>query len=332
MSLSGVADSDLQLAFVRVTGFPQQPAPIALFYEDSAHHRDLMEMPKSGRTCVFYPRHKKGEGGEPGPLTRYISVNYEALEGLFHLPLKDAAHEIGLCPTTFKKACRSLNIQQWPSRMRCSPTRLALSKAQAGGVDAATRTLRQEPVCAPAAPTLHTTEMHQDKRAGTMTCAPPVWHDGSIAWSDASALCFSFSSNASSSSTVSTSPELRRDCPDPFRAVFSSAAPEGLLQQSSMAPATRSCGEARSARPAFQHKTFAPLDAPSYIDSFPRGSICIGVPMPEGQPTTLPCGGEQGGATPLEAGPPREQSCVEAVMEYLDGPLAENFDFMFADE
>ena len=41
---------------------------------------------------------------------------------------------------------------------------------------------------------------------------------------------------------------------------------------------------------------------------------------------------EQGGVTPLEAGPLREQSCVAAVMEYLDGPLAKNFDFMFTDE
>mmetsp|Transcript_32438 Transcript_32438/g.74090 ORF Transcript_32438/g.74090 Transcript_32438/m.74090 type:complete len:276 (+) Transcript_32438:187-1014(+) len=258
----------------------------------SARHRAPTDMPQSGITCVFFPRHKKGEDGESGPLTRYISVNYEALEGLFHLPLKDAAHEIGLCPTTFKKACRRLNLEQWPSRKRYSPTRPALGNAQADGVDAATRTLHQEPVWAPAAPTLQTTEMHQDKRAVTMKCSPPVWHDGSIVWSDASAFCLSFSSNASSRLTVDASSELRRDCPDPFGAVFSSAAPEGLLQQSSMALDTRSSGEARSAGPAFQHKTFAPPDAPSY----------------------------------------REQSCVEAVMEYLDGPLAENFDFMFADE
>jgi hypothetical protein len=285
-------------------------------------------MAKSGRTFVFFPRHKEGESG---PLTRYISVNYEALERLFHLPLKDAAHEMGLCLTTFKKACRSLNLEHWP-RKRYSQTRLALSNAQADGVDAATRTLHQEPVCAPAAPTLQTMEMHQDKRAVTMTCTPPVWHDGSIVRSDASAFCLSFSSNASSRLTVDASSELRRDCPDPFGAVFSSAAPEGLLQQSSTALDTQFCGEERYAGPAFQHKTFAPLDAPSCFDSFARGSICIGVPMPEGQPTTLPCGGDQGGATPLEAGPPREQSCAEAVMDYLDGPLVGNFDFMFAAE
>ena len=42
------------------------------------------------------------------------------------------------------------------------------------------------------------------------------------------------------------------------------------------------------------------------------------LPMPQGLPTTRPCGGELGGATPLETGSPRERSCVEAVMEYLD--------------
>ena len=83
--------------------------------------------------------------------------------------------------------------------------------------------------------------------------------------------------------------------------VFSSAAPQGLLQQASMAHDTRS------------------------FNGVPR-------PMPDGLPTTRPRGGEQGGATLLEAGPPREQSCVEAVMDYLEGPLVGNFEFMFVDE
>ena len=38
------------------------------------------------------------------------------------------------------------------------------------------------------------------------------------------------------------------------------------------------------------------------------------------------------GAKPREAGTPREWSCVEAVTDYLDGPFALDFDFMFADE
>mmetsp|Transcript_10835 Transcript_10835/g.26269 ORF Transcript_10835/g.26269 Transcript_10835/m.26269 type:complete len:219 (-) Transcript_10835:223-879(-) len=203
-------------------------------------------MPKSARTCVFFPRRKEGEDAEPGPLTRRVHVNYETLEGLFHLPLKDAARELGLCPTTFKKACRSLNVAQWPSREAHSRTLFARRDSQTDGVDAAIRMLHQRHVYANTPPTLQTTEVHQ-----AMTCTAPGWHDGSFAWSDASAFRVSFSSTASSRSTLGASPELPWDCPDPFGAGFSSA-----------------------------------------------------VPHP----------------------------CVEAVMDYLDGPLAGNFDFMFADE
>ena len=51
-------------------------------------------MPKSETSCFFLPRRKEGEDPD-GPL-RHIFVSYEALEGLFHLPIKDAAREIGL--------------------------------------------------------------------------------------------------------------------------------------------------------------------------------------------------------------------------------------------
>jgi hypothetical protein len=160
-----------------------------------------------------------------------------------------------------------------------------------------------------------TTEVHHDKRAVTVSCTSPVWHDASNAWRrDTSASCFAFPFNASSSSTASS--ELNGDWPDPFGAIFSSAAPEGA----SVALDTRSCGEARHAAPPFQHKTLAP----SYVDSL-RGSIYIGVPMPECQPTT----GAFGELSWREAGPPKhldgkggaaphERSCAEAVMEYLD--------------
>jgi len=146
---------------------------------------------------VFASRHKEGEDpGTDGSLTRNIEVNYKDLERVFHLPLKDAAREIGVGETTFKKACRYLNIDRW------------------------------------------------------------------------------------------------------LYAAHEPAAPEGLLQQASMALDTRSYGEARLAWPTclpqdFELRTFPPLDAPSSI-----------------------------GSVPLEAGPPRKRSCIEAVTEYLDGPSA----------
>jgi hypothetical protein len=52
-------------------------------------------MPKRGKSFVFFPRNKEGPEAE-GAMTRHITVSYEDLEGLFHLPLKDAAQELGL--------------------------------------------------------------------------------------------------------------------------------------------------------------------------------------------------------------------------------------------
>ena len=240
------------------------------------------------------PRRKEGE--DPNA-PRHISVSYEALEGLFHLPLTDAAREIGLCPTTFKKACRRFDLEQWPFRQKQGRIPFARMASQTDGVDAAFRSLHQDPVCAPAAPTLQTTEAHQAMRAVTVSCTPPVWHDGG----------------------------------------FSSAAPQGLLQQVSMALDTRSYGEARHAGPAFE--LFAPLDAPSFIDTLTTGRVGIGVSQPcpfpvwrdtlsFGVPLSSMASSSSHGRTssklqrdramPLETGPPRERPCVEAVMDYLD--------------
>jgi hypothetical protein len=188
-------------------------------------------MPQKGGSCLFLPRLKEGE--DPN-VFRHIRVSYEALEALFHLPLKDAAREIGLCPTTFKKACRHFDLQKWPARQMDREAAIARMNAQTDGVDAAIRPLHQEPVCAPDAPTLQT-EVHLAKNAVTVSCPSPAWHDGSSAWRHTSHSGFPFSSAASSSSNVRSSSELHRGC-----------------------------------------------------------------------------------ATSLEAGPPRELSCVEAVMEYLD--------------
>ena len=241
---------------------------------------------------MFLPRRKEGE--DPNA-QRYIRVSYEALEGLFYLPLKEAAHEIGLCPTTVKKACRRFGLEQWPFRRGGSP--FARRASQTDGVDATMRTLHQNPVHAPAAPTFQTTEAHQAMRAATVSCTSQVLYDG----------------------------------------VFCSAAPQGLFQQASMALDTRSYDEARHAGPALKH--FAPFDAPSYIDTLTRGLVVIGVPQPcpspvwrdtstSGVPLSSIASSSshviassallQDREIPLETGPPRERSCVEAVMDYLD--------------
>ena len=35
---------------------------------------------------------------------------------------------------------------------------------------------------------------------------------------------------------------------------------------------------------------------------------------------------------PLDTAPPRGLSCIDAVMDYLEGPLVGNFELMFVDE
>mmetsp|Transcript_8697 Transcript_8697/g.14263 ORF Transcript_8697/g.14263 Transcript_8697/m.14263 type:complete len:418 (-) Transcript_8697:143-1396(-) len=44
------------------------------------------------------------------------SLSFDQLAKLFHMPLSDAAKEIGICCTALKKACRKNNITRWPHR------------------------------------------------------------------------------------------------------------------------------------------------------------------------------------------------------------------------
>ncbi|KAJ1464008.1 hypothetical protein T484DRAFT_1871626 [Baffinella frigidus] len=60
-------------------------------------------VPPPSRVCQKSPRHIDG----------HVLVDADDLKRMFHLPLADAAGEIGLCQTTFKKACRRLGIVHW---------------------------------------------------------------------------------------------------------------------------------------------------------------------------------------------------------------------------
>eukprot|EP00290_Baffinella_frigidus_P019474 CAMPEP_0180203086 /NCGR_PEP_ID=MMETSP0987-20121128/7659_1 /TAXON_ID=697907 /ORGANISM="non described non described, Strain CCMP2293" /LENGTH=331 /DNA_ID=CAMNT_0022158423 /DNA_START=218 /DNA_END=1213 /DNA_ORIENTATION=+ len=328
-------------------------------------------MPKRGGSLSFFPRRKEEGDGPEGPRTRHVSVDYEALEGLFHLPLKDAARELGLCQTTFKKACRGFNVDQWPFRKAHRNVSHRERKAHTDGVDTAFNTQPQKPypfgaVCSSAAPQglLHQASMTLDTRSygEARHAGPEFQHKTFDGW----------------------------PCLDTW-----------AFQDKTFAPLS-----APSCIDSLTMGTFAPLEAPSSIDSLPRGRVFVGMPIHQpsevdqleagacssswggafenecaarGNGSTqssmwtasqgwwMPdCGG---GATPLEAwgAPPRRverpssghtlalpsqrqlpehaapqgwtgraqcggADCVEAVMAYLDGSLAGNFDFVFAAE
>jgi hypothetical protein len=257
-------------------------------------------MPK--KVASFFPRRKEGEEPDGRP-TRQISVSYEDLEVLFHLPVKEAAREMNLCATTFKKACRSFGLEEWPFRK--------------GQVHIA----QTEPACPPDAPTLQTPGLHQANREVVVPCNSSVWHDESSERVDTSFFGVPFSSFASSSSSVRASAGPSRNGLGPFSTVFSGP----------MALDTRSYDEARRAAPLVPVFALAAPQGLLQQASMARDARSfVGVSLP---PTSagMPLGGAQGGTLRFEPGPPRELSCVEAVMDYLEGPLVGNFE-TFVDE
>jgi hypothetical protein len=60
---------------------------------------------------------KRMKGGS----LKYLTI--EKVSPLFHLPLRLAAAELGICVTVLKKRCRELGIQRWPARRMLSMRR-----------------------------------------------------------------------------------------------------------------------------------------------------------------------------------------------------------------
>lgn len=126
---------------------------------------------------MFRPRRKESEGAQPGPLpARHVSITYETLEDLFHLPLKDAAKEVGLCPTTFKKACRRFLLEEWPFQKGQSrvPHR---NRAPTGGVLASVQL--EKLVCVPATASLQHADQPSQESLNDRT-SPHGWWEASV--------------------------------------------------------------------------------------------------------------------------------------------------------
>ena len=154
-------------------------------------------MPKRSRSCIFYPRLNQKEDPDGAP--SHISVSYEALEVLFHLPLKNAAKEVGLCPTTFKKACRRFGLEEWPFKK--GQIRVPPVAPTEGVVSAAIPTKSRKPPNAAAAAAAAAAVRSQagpplpprmqegghDNAAFTFSCSSPVWRDPLLSSSSAKA-------------------------------------------------------------------------------------------------------------------------------------------------
>ena len=48
--------------------------------------------------------------------TKQAGITYEKLKGCFHLPLADAADDLGVSITYLKQICRIRNVVKWPFR------------------------------------------------------------------------------------------------------------------------------------------------------------------------------------------------------------------------
>ena len=61
-----------------------------------------------------FPRRKLGQlsRGTDQP----VLLTIDSLSPYFHLPLKEAAEILGLCPTAIKSACRKFGLDRWPFR------------------------------------------------------------------------------------------------------------------------------------------------------------------------------------------------------------------------
>lgn len=69
----------------------------------------------------------------------------DILPSLFHLPMNDAAEQIGVCPTVLKKICRKNGVMRWPHRRYMAIENL-LTVAISEDMDDLVRLLQQEKI------------------------------------------------------------------------------------------------------------------------------------------------------------------------------------------
>ena len=185
--------------------------------------------------------------------------------------------QVGLCPTTFKKACRRFGLEEWPfkkGQIRVPPDE---SKGPADGasVSAVITTKTRKPLTAAAAIAANTRQaVHpnmqegaHDNAAFTFSCSSPVWRDPLI--SSSSATASSATANARRAAPLPI-PGQQMTIPLNARPNFSLAMPPGMLPPNTFAGQHTHPYAALAAQSAVHQQLFA---APPFDSAHPHMSF-----------------------------------------------------------
>jgi len=86
-----------------------------------------------GRLELVFPRRGRKAGEAERKVQDPVLITYQVMQRLFHLPLTEAARQLGLSPTAIKGACRRLGIKKWPFRMVTAKSHRRAPRAKAEG-------------------------------------------------------------------------------------------------------------------------------------------------------------------------------------------------------
>lgn len=99
-----------------------------LVYSPTQHQVTPLALAQEASCTFFFPLQKVEEqqpkstafpsAHQPITLARTMSrhITREELARQFHLPISEAAKNVGVCATVLKKVCRSYGILRWPQR------------------------------------------------------------------------------------------------------------------------------------------------------------------------------------------------------------------------
>eukprot|EP00961_Rhodomonas_salina_P178291 2404702-Rhodomonas_salina.3 len=109
---------------------PQEISPPGTPESDASGEMESSTSVPPSNIVALYPRKKRGL---ESPSQDAVILDKKALSALYHLPLKEAAKALGICPTAIKTACRKLGLPKWPYRSIRKQCRRSMLAARARG-------------------------------------------------------------------------------------------------------------------------------------------------------------------------------------------------------